>query len=522
MPGLKVPAYPKADYFSSVRYVLIQQRRIRPYSAAPDTSLFSSARYVLIQQRQIRPYSAAPDTSLVDVELLRVKGRVALDEDGLAHHLFHLLQPFCAGRLQLFDHLGMDAQHDVAAFEMLMHLAHLDVDVVADGDRRLDHTGALADGAGGGEGAFERLLDPLAGDGDQAKVIELEHLGGRAIGLQLVFERGHHTVAVAALIHVDEVDDDDAAEVAQTDLANDLGDGIEVGLDDGVFQARGLADEFSGVDVDGDQGLGLVDDDGAAGLEPYLGTQGLVDLLGDAELLKQGRLLEVELDAADERGLEALKKAQDALVGILGVDPDGGEGVGDLVAQDAFDEVEVVIDQGGRLGRVRARLDVGPEVEEEAEVAAQLLFAGALGGGAHDEAAGSLAFFAEQDFLQAAAFGVGLDFARDAGVVDRGHEDQEAAGERDVRGDAGALLGDGLLGDLDQNLLPGLEQIADDGQIGGLHGHAAAAVTMATAATAAAIAVAALATPAIAPPAAAFRITAEVAVGIAGRGGCAG
>src|ERR1019366_891778 len=190
------------------------------------------------------------------------------------------------------------------------------------------------------------------------------------------------------------------------------------------------------------------------------------------------------------------------------------EGVGDLVAQDAFDEVEVVIDQGGRLGRGRARLDVGPEVEEEAEVAAQLLFAGALGGGAHDEAAGSLAFFAEQDFLQAAAFGVGLDFARDAGVVDRGHEDQEAAGECDVRGNARALLGDGLLGDLDQNLLPGLEQIADDGQIGGLHGHAAAAVTMATAATAAAIAVAALGTPGIAPPAPAVRRTAAAAAGL--------
>ena len=40
------------------------------------------------------------------------------------------------------------------------------------------------------------------------------------------------------------------------------------------------------------------------------------------------------------------------------------------------------------------------------------------------------------------------------------------------RGDARALLGDRLLGDLDQNLLPRLEQVADDGHVRGLHGAA--------------------------------------------------
>ncbi len=135
----------------------------------------------------------------------------------------------------------------------------------------------------------------------------------------------------------------------------------------------------------------------------------------------------------------------------------------------------------------RALLDVGPEVEQEAEVAAELFFAGALGCGADDESAGGFALFAEQNFFQAAAFAVGLDLARDAGVVDRRHEDQEAAGQSDVRGDARALLGDGLLGDLNENLLAGLEQVADGGEVGGLHG---AAATTAVATSAGALAVA--------------------------------
>ncbi len=221
--------------------------------------------------------------------------------------------------------------------------------------------------------------------------------------------------------------------------------------------------------------------------QPHLGAQSLVDLFGDAELLEERSLFRVELDAANERGLEALQETQDALVVGLGIHPDGGEVVGHLVAQDALDEVEVVIDQSRRLRGFAALLDVGPEVEEEAEIAAKLLFAGSRGSGADDEAAGRLALFAEKNLFQAPAFAVGLDLARDARVVHRRHEDKEAAGQRDVRGDARALLGDRLLGDLNENLLSGLQQLADGREIGGLH---RAAATAAVAASAGALAVA--------------------------------
>ena len=47
---------------------------------------------------------------------------------------------------------------------------------------------------------------------------------------EFFFESLHDALAVAALVHVDEVDDDDAAEIAQADLADDFFDGIDVGL----------------------------------------------------------------------------------------------------------------------------------------------------------------------------------------------------------------------------------------------------------------------------------------------------
>jgi len=96
-------------------------------------------------------------------------------------------------------------------------------------------------------------------------------------------------LAVATLFHVNEIDYNDAAEVTQANLADDLLDGLEVGLDDGVFEARGaLADEFAGIDVDAHECFGVIDDDVAAGLEPDFGAQRFVEFVLDAKLFEIG------------------------------------------------------------------------------------------------------------------------------------------------------------------------------------------------------------------------------------------
>src|SRR5580658_274499 len=397
---------------------------------------------------------------------------VALDEDVLARELFEIVQPARIVRLENLNGFGVHAQQDIAALEVLAHLAQLDEDLVAHCGRALDHAGGLADGAGRAQSALKRLLDALARDGDKAKIVKLQNLGRSAVVLERFFERSHHLEAILALIHIDEVDDDDAAEIAQTNLAHDLRNRVEVGLDDGVFQARRLADIFAGVDVDRDQRFGLIDDDRAAGLEPHLGAQGFGNFVLNAEVLEQRRLFGVELDAAHERRREAIQEAHDAFVVGFGVDPDGREVGADLIAQDAFDEREIVIDERRRLGAVGALLDLVPEMNQEAQIGAELFVRCAFSRGADDEAARGFAALVNENALEALALFVGVDLAADAHVRHSRHEDQEAAGQSDVAGDAGALLGDGLLGDLDQDLLAGLEQVGDDGQIGGLRGAA--------------------------------------------------
>ncbi len=225
-----------------------------------------------------------------------------------------------------------------------------------------------------------------------------------------------------------------------------------------------LPDVLAGVDVDGHQRLGLIDDDVAAGLEPDLGLERLLDLLLDAELFEQRRVAGVELDLADQRGLAAVHEIQHALVVDFAVHAHALEIRRQQVAQQALHEVEIAVEQRRRLQAVRLGPDLVPERGEELQVGLELFFGAALPGGAHDEAAGERALVLQDDVAQAQALLFRSDLARDANVVDGGHVDQVASRQGDVRSDARALGAERLLGDLDQDFLAFLEHF------GNLHG----------------------------------------------------
>ena len=78
-------------------------------------------------------------------------------------------------------------------------------------------------------------------------------------------------------LHVDEVDDDQAGEVAQAQLARHLVGGLQVGAQRRLLDAA-LARRAAGVDVDRDQRLGLVDHQIAAGAQLHGRRQHRVEL----------------------------------------------------------------------------------------------------------------------------------------------------------------------------------------------------------------------------------------------------
>ena len=120
-----------------------------------------------------------------------------------------------------------------------------------------------------------------------------------------------------------------------------------------------------------------------------------------------------------------------------------------------------MIDQRRRLRSFGTRLDVVPQAFQEANVGAQFLFTRVLRGGADDETSVAVVALAHHDALQALAFFVRCDLARNSSVVHRRHVDQKAPRQRDVAGDARAFLADRLLGNLHQNFLAFFQQVAD-------------------------------------------------------------
>ena len=101
---------------------------------------------------------------------------------------------------------------------------------------------ARADGALPGEDLARAVGDVLPRHLDQTERRDLDHVGLGAVALELRAQRLLDLGAVLRVGHVDEVDDDDAADVAQAELADDLLDRLEVVLGDRVLEplARGL------------------------------------------------------------------------------------------------------------------------------------------------------------------------------------------------------------------------------------------------------------------------------------------
>ena len=227
-------------------------------------------------------------------------------------------------------------------------------------------------------------------------------------------------------------------------------------------RVRAAADVLAGVDVDGHQRFGVVDDDVAAGLEPHLGAQRLVEFLLDAELLEDRRGLGVELDAADQLGLEAADELDDLAELLFVVDPDGGVVVADVVAQDALDEIEIAMQQRRAPCAARPCARIFSQVRPRNSTSARISSSGAPSAAVRTmKPPGKVPLASRDQAAQARTLFGGADAARDADVIDRGHVDQEAAGQRDVAGDARALFAQRLLGDLHDDFLAGLQHFGD-------------------------------------------------------------
>ena len=114
----------------------------------------------------------------------------------------------------------------------------------------------------------QRRAQPLTAHLHQAKFADGSKLHARAVLPQCVTQAVFDIAAVAAFFHVDKVDHDQAAQVAQAHLARHFFGGLQVGAGGGFFDVA-TANRAGRVHVHADQRFGVVNHNRAAAGQRY-------------------------------------------------------------------------------------------------------------------------------------------------------------------------------------------------------------------------------------------------------------
>src|SRR5512146_2943838 len=354
--------------------------------------------------------------------------------------------------------MNLDQQHVVATAA-----AGLAMDSAQDlgGERRhgLDHASALAVRTGVGQQLLEALASALAGHLDQPEFGNLERRGARLVAPLRLAQRVADLLAIGLARHVDEVDDDDPADVAQAQLLDHFLDRLEVGPQHGLVLV-GLADEAPGVDVDRGERFGLVENQVAARLEPDLAVERALDLRLDLEVIENRLGALVHRQARAQSRHVVLDELLDTLEGLGGGAPELVDLAGKQVAHRAQGHVEVAVENCRRRALLVLGQDRGPQPGEEVGVALDFPLAHALARGAHDEAALHAAEFLDRR-AQPRAFLRTADSPRHADVPAGRHIHQMATGQRDRGGQPRPLVAHRLLGDLHDDFLVAMQLLLD-------------------------------------------------------------
>ena len=321
---------------------------------------------------------------------------------------------------------------------------------------------ALADRAGLGHDLAHPVGHVLARHLDEPERRDLDHVGLRAVLVERLAERLQHGVAVARPGHVDEVDDDDPADVAQPQLADDLLGGLEVGPRDRVLELGSLAatGERPRVHVDDRHRLGVVDHQVAAARQVHPALQHRLDRVLDAVLLEQWLVLVVVvLEPVEQLRRSPREEGLEPVMLLLVVHDRLLELAREDVARHPHRQVGLLEDHLRRLRLLGALLEHVVELVEVLDLALEVLARGALGRGADDHAA-----LAEVDLLRGPAQAVALLVVqppRHADALALGHVHEVAPGDRELHRQARALGLQRVLDRLHQDLLVRLEELRD-------------------------------------------------------------
>ncbi len=298
---------------------------------------------------------------------------------------------------------------------------------------------ATAARAGDGRALVEGGTQALAAHFEQAKLADGTELHTRAVLAQRVAQAVFHLAPVARLFHVDEVDHDQTAQVAQAGLTCHFVGGFEVGAGGGFFDVTTF-DGARRVHVHRHQGFGLVDHDGAAAGQVDRAAVGGLDLVLDLEAREQRSVVAVAFDAVGVFGHHVRDEALGLFVNVVGVDQDLTDVVVEIVADGSDHQGGFLVNQESALAGLGCTVDRRPQLEQVIQVPLQLGGIAADAGGAGDDAHAIGVFKLVKSRLEFGAV-VALDApAHTAATWVVGHQHHIAAGQADKSGQCRALV----------------------------------------------------------------------------------
>ena len=320
--------------------------------------------------------------------------------------------------------------------------------------------GAAAARAGDGSAFGQGRAQALTAHFHQAELADGTELHARTVLTQCIAQAVFHLATVLLLVHVDEVDHDQAAQVAQAHLARHFVGGFQVGAGGGFLDVAAL-DGACRVHVDGDQCFGMVDHDGAAAGQRHDARVGRFDLVLDLEAAEQRCVIAVALDLAGMLRHHVVHELAGLLVDVVGIDQDVADLRAEVVAQGAHHQVGFLVDQESALAGLGGAVDGVPQLEQVVQVPLQFGRGAADAGGARDDAHALRVLELVHRLLQLGAI-LALDAAAHATATRVvGHQHHIAAGQRDEGGQGRALVATLFLLDLDQQLLAFLDHVVD-------------------------------------------------------------
>ena len=325
-----------------------------------------------------------------------------------------------------------------------------------------DHTSTVAARAGDMRAFVECRAQPLARQLHQTEARNLSGLHPCAVVMQRVLAALLDLALVFRAFHVDEVDHDQAAQIAQPHLAGHFVGGFEVGAKRGFLDVGALG-RSGRVDVDCDQRFGVVDHDRAArgqGDQPRISG---LDLMFDLEPGKKRRVVAIAFDASDHVRHDMAHELLRLLADVVGIKQDFADIGGEVVTDGPNDQARLLIDQESARCRRCRRFDGAPQLHHVAEVPLEFFLGAPQPGGTGNQAHAGRQFEPVHDLAQLLAL-LTLDSARHATAARIvGHQDEIAASQRNIRGECGAFVAALFLFDLDKQLLAFGDRILDAG-----------------------------------------------------------